>query len=197
MDAMAMVRGMGAARDELWARLAGLPENQTGEIVDGQLIVTPRPGGRHLRASTRIAGELDRAVGGLSGPAGWIILAEPELHLGEDALVPDVAGWRTTRMPTVPDVATFALVPDWICEVLSPSTARLDRAQKLLRYAEHGVEYAWLVDPRELTLEVYERHSAAWLLTAVHEGPARVRAKPFAEIELDLARWWVEEPPVG
>ncbi len=97
-------------------------------------------------------------------------------------------------MPTVPDVAAFGLVPDWICEVLSPSTARLDRARKLLRYAEHGVEYAWLVDPRELTLEVYERHGAAWLLTAVHAGGAHVRAKPFEGVEMVLAHWWIEEP---
>ncbi len=129
--------------------LFDLPEHIVGEIIHGQLITHPRPAPRHIVASSAIGDEL---VGpfqkGRGGPGGWWILDEPELHLGLDILVPDLAGWRRERLPTMPDTAFFTLPPDWICEVLSPGTARTDRADKMPIYAEYGVSFLWLIDPQ-------------------------------------------------
>ncbi len=127
---------------------------------------------------------------GDGGPGGWWIPDEPELHLAEDIVVPDLAGWRRERMPDLPDEAFFGLSPDWVCEVLSPSTSRLDRTRKLPVYARAGVPYAWLIDPVAQTLEVYRLESGHWIVAATHGGEARVNAEPFEEITLDLTRLW-------
>jgi Uma2 family endonuclease len=129
---------------------------------------------------------------GRGGPGGWVILDEPELHLGPepDVLVPDLAGWRRTRMPEVPDVPAFTLAPDWVCELLSPSTEAIDRADKMPIYAREGVAHAWLVDPQVRTLEVFELDGASWRLRATYRGDRAVRAVPFDAIELDLAALW-------
>ena len=119
-----------------------------------------------------------------------IILIEPELHLRPDILVPDLAGWRRTRMPELPDVAAFELAPDWICEVVSPSTAALDRADKLPIYGRAGVGHAWLVDPLAQTLEVFKQDGDCWLLLGTFKSDARVRAEPFDALELDLGALW-------
>jgi Uma2 family endonuclease len=138
--------------------LLELPEIVVGEIVDGTLIATPRPASRHARASSRLGVRLGGAFDSDDGnPGGWILLDEPELHLGEDVLVPDMAGWRRHRMPEMPLTPAFDLASDWICEVLSPGTAALDRTQKLPIYAREGVAHAWLVDPIEQTLESFRR----------------------------------------
>ena len=129
---------------------------------------------------------------GRGGPGGWRILDEPELHLGEHALVPDLAGWRLERMPRLPETAYFALAPDWVCEVLSPSTAQLDRAKKLRVYAEYGVKHAWLVDPLARSLEVLRLEHGRWSLLDTHAGNAVVRAEPFEAIELELGALWEE-----
>ncbi len=118
------------------------------------------------------------------------MLDEPELHFGEHVLVPDLAGWRRERMPSVPDVAFFTLAPDWVCEVLSPSTERIDRGKKLRIYAEAGVPHAWLLNPIERTLEVLRLHDGTWSIVAVHTGDERVRAVPFEAVELALAELW-------
>jgi Uma2 family endonuclease len=128
------------------------------------------------------------------GPGGWWILDEPELHLEDEILVPDVAGWRRERMPVLPDAAAFTLVPDWVCEVLSRSNAIHDRAEKLPAYAHHGVGHVWLLDPRDRALEVYRRQGAHWLLLGTYRGDARIRAEPFDAIELDLALLWAGSP---
>ena len=145
--------------------------------MDGVLDVQPRPGARHAQATSALAGELDPPFRrGKGGPGGWILLYEPELHLGPDILVPDYAGWRRERMPTLPDAAFFTLAPDWVSEVLSPSTARLDRVQKLPIYAREHVGHAWLIDPRAQTLEVFARRDEGWLLRGTFAGDASVRA---------------------
>ena len=131
---------------------------------------------------------------GRGGPGGWWILDEPELHFGEQVVVPDLAGWRRERMPAIPDEAFFALAPDWVCEVLSPSTERIDRGRKLRIYAEAGVAHAWLVNPAERTLEVLRLREGAWTIVAVWEDAAVVRAEPFEAIELELGRLWAEPP---
>jgi Uma2 family endonuclease len=127
---------------------------------------------------------------GDGGPGGWWIFDEPELHLGADVLVPDLAGWRVARMPDPPSEAFFTLAPDFVCEVLSPSTARIDRVRKMPIYARAGVEHAWLVDPAARTLEVFRLERGRWLVLGAYDGDALVRAEPFEAIELELARFW-------
>jgi Uma2 family endonuclease len=140
---------------------------------------------------------LGRKIGGpyddgLGGPGGWWILDEPELHLKKDVLVPDLAGWRRARMPKYPDSAYFTIAPDWVCEILSPSTSSLDRVQKLEIYAREGVSHAWLIDPQARTLEVLRLESGRWTILAAHGGADVVRAEPFGEIELDLSALWAD-----
>jgi Uma2 family endonuclease len=175
--------------------LLGLPENLVGEIIDGELHTHPRPAPKHARAYSalgyRIGGPYD---GGIDGPGGWWILDEPELHLGSDVLVPDLASWRRERLPRLPESAWFELAPDWVCEILSPSTARVDRVLKMPIYAREGVGHLWLVDPDLETLEVYALVTRAekphWLLLESLANDAPVRQAPFHGIEFPLASLW-------
>lgn len=174
------------------------PEHVVAEILNGVLYLSPRPGARHTRATSKLGIEVGASFdgGGRGGPGGWFILDEPELHHGEDIVVPDVAGWRRDRMPAIPDAAYFTLAPDWVCEALSPSTAKLDRAEKLPFYAAFGVPHLWLVDARERTLEVMRLHEGKWLLLGIHRDDQRVRVEPFEALELDLALLWEGVPPL-
>ena len=176
--------------------LIALPDSVVGEIIDGELFASPRPASPHAQAAsilgTDVIGPFSRKPGDPAGPGGWCILYEPELHWVEDVLVPDFAGWRRERMPTIPDVPYFELAPDWVCEILSPATARLDRVKKLALYARARVGHAWLVDPLARTLEVLRLEGDRWLLLASFADDAKVRAEPFEAVELDLSRWWLE-----
>jgi Uma2 family endonuclease len=178
-------------RRATYADLLGVPENQVGEIIDGELFTQPRPAAPHARAASRLGidlgGPFDRGKG---GPGGWIILYEPELHLHGDALVPDLAGWRRERMPEMPHAAAFELAPDWVCDVLSPATQSHDRIKKMRVYAREQVGHVWLVDPSAQTLEVYARASDAWLRCQSAQGAEKIRALPFEQLELDLAALW-------
>jgi Uma2 family endonuclease len=130
---------------------------------------------------------------GRGGPGGWIILDEPELHLGRDVLVPDLAGWRRETMPTVANAPYFTVRPDWVCEVLSPSTERIDRGEKIALYGRAGVGDAWLVNPLQHTLEILRLSSTnpgSWVVLGVFRDDARVRAEPFEAFELELAVLW-------
>jgi Uma2 family endonuclease len=180
-------------RPATYEDLLKIPDIQVAEIVNGELHATPRPAPRHSRAGSILGGRLvspyDEARG---GPGGWRILLEPELHLGRDVLVPDWAGWRRERMPKLPETAHFPLAPDWVCEVLSPSTAQLDRAKKLAIYARERVPHAWLLDPLACTLEVLRLENGRWSILSIHAGNETVRAEPFAEIELDLGAFWAD-----
>jgi Uma2 family endonuclease len=129
---------------------------------------------------------------GRGGPGGWWILDEPELHLDDDVLVPDLAGWRRTRLPTIPETAFFTLAPDWICEVLSPGTARLDRQKKLVVYAREGVRHAWLLDPLQRTLEILRLERGHWVIVGIHADQDEIRAEPFEATSLELARMWAD-----
>ncbi|MBI4699907.1 MAG: Uma2 family endonuclease [Deltaproteobacteria bacterium] len=180
--------------------LLKVPDRMLAQIIDGELVVLPRPASGHARASSALGAELfgpfDRPRGGSGGPGGWWILDEPELHLGDDVLVPDLAGWRRERMPAFPaDAAFFVQAPDWVCEVLSPSTVRLDRIRKLGIYAREAVAHVWLVEPHQQILEVFRLEQGRWVVAGQFEGAARVRAEPFAEVELELERWWPPEAP--
>jgi Uma2 family endonuclease len=173
-----------------------LPEHVVGEIVDGQLHVSPRPTLAHALAASSLNVELG---GGFRrpGPGGWWILHEPELHFGRDVVVPDLAGWRRERLPAVPKAPFLTLAPDWVCELLSPSTERLDRARKLPLYARQGVTHAWLVNPLARTLEVLRRQGHRWLVQATYVDDERVRAEPFEALELDLLSLWGETRPAA
>jgi Uma2 family endonuclease len=178
----------------LWEQLCALPPSQVGEIVGGELYASPRPAGPHSRVASglgvELGGPFDRGRG---GPGGWIILDEPELHLGGDVLVPDLAAWRRERMPFVDEeAAAFELSPDWVCEVLSPSTGALDRVRKMPAYARERVPFAWLVEPIQRTLEVFELSGDRWASAGTHEGDVKVRAVPFDAIELDLSILWAD-----
>ena len=129
--------------------------------------------------------------GGIGGPGGWWIIDEPELHLGTDILVPDLAGWRRERLPTLPETAWFELAPDWVCEILSPSTARIDRAVKMPLYAREGVAHLWLVDPNARTLEVYAlQDTRHWLLLDTLKEDDSARQPPFDAIAFSLGHLW-------
>ena len=179
-------------KDATYADLCAVPDNFVAEILGGELYASPRPASPHSRA----AGALFRTLGGAfedgeSGPGGWWFIIEPALHFGADVVVPDVAGWRRERMPTVPNVAYFTLAPDWLCEVLSPSTRAIDRRKKLPIYARERVGNVWLIDPLQQTLEVLRLEAQRWSLVATHEADAHARAEPFDAIELALRTLWL------
>ncbi len=171
--------------------LQALPEHVVGEILGGELHVMPRPAPRHARASSRLGGRLMPPFDeGNGGPGGWWILDEPELHLGDDILVPDLGGWRRERLDAMPETAWFTVAPDWVCEVLSPSTTRADRTKKLPIYARESVSFAWLVDPLARTLEVLRLESQRWVIVGAYAEDQVVRAEPFEAVGLPLASLW-------
>ncbi len=186
--------GMGddepSRREALYAELEKLPPNVVGEIVEGELYVSPRPASPHARATTRLSQRLEPFDRGGARPGGWIILYEPELHLGQNVLVPDMAGWRRERMPELPRTVGFTLAPDWLCEVLSPSTEALDRARKMAVYAREGVKHLWLVDPVVQSMEVYRLENGRWSLLGTHVGEVTVHAEPFEALALELGALW-------
>jgi Uma2 family endonuclease len=174
------------------------PPHVVAEIMFGVLHTHPRPAGPHAKAASvlgmDLGGPFDRGRG---GPGGWIVLDEPELHLGDDIVVPDLAGWRRERMPDVTTAAYFTLAPDWICEVLSRSTQAVDRADKMAIYARERVPHAWLVDPIARTLEVYRLQATEWLRLGTWRDDAVVRAEPFDAIELELGALWIRDTGPG
>ncbi|MFT3790406.1 MAG: Uma2 family endonuclease [Rudaea sp.] len=170
--------------------LLALPENVTGEIIGGQLHAQPRPTARHARLELGLGRSLFGSYDlGDGGPGGWIILSEPELHLGEHVLVPDLAGWRRERLPHVPD-GPIDIAPDWVCEILSPATARKDRAIKLPLYGKLGVTHAWLVDPAAKTVETYRHADGHWLLLGSFGENDAMRAEPFDAVAIELGPLW-------
>jgi Uma2 family endonuclease len=188
-------RGPSSGRPATYEDLLKVPEGKIAEIIDGELIVSPRPAPAHVVASSTLGGELSGPFQrGKGGPGGWWILDEPELHLGRDILVPDLGGWRRDRLARMPETAWFELRPDWVCEVISPSSAHVDRVRKLRIYAREGVPHAWLVDPERRTHEVFTLQTGVFALTHAFEGDGNVRAPPFDAIELELLALWGGEP---
>ncbi len=181
-----------AKRFATYEDLCQVPDHMVAQIIHGQLIVMPRPAPKHALASSSLGGELigPYQKGRADGPGGWWILDEPELHLGLNILVPDLAGWRRERMPKLPETAFFTLPPDWVCEVLSPSTGQMDRVDKLPIYAKHAVGNAWLVDPELQTLEVFALDKGHWRLECAFKAAEEVCAPPFQAIRFSLATLW-------
>lgn len=134
---------------------------------------------------------------GRGGPGGWWILFEPEIHLHDGVVVPDLAGWRPERRPQVPRATAISLAPDRVCEVASPATARLDRAVKMEVHAREGVGGCWIVEPDPRMLECFRLHEGRWLRVAAHAGHEVVRVEPFEAVEIALAALWGEEATLG
>jgi Uma2 family endonuclease len=174
------------------------PSDVVAEIIDGLLETHPRPSPRHSAAANSLADELTSPFQkGRGGPGGWVFFVEPELHLGADILVPDLAGWRRERLQSYRDAAYFELAPDWVCEVLSASTEDRDRGPKRRIYAETGVGHLWLLDPRVQLLEVFARTEGRWLLVGAWRSDDTVSAPPFEAISISLADLWPLDRPLG
>lgn len=172
------------------------PENMVAEILGGELHLFPRPRPRHARNASALGAFLVAAFDfGINGPGGWTILDEPELHLGleddRDVVVPDIAGWREGRLMEESDEPAFiTAVPGWLCEVLSPSTARVDRMKKMPIYAREKIGHVWLADPQERVVEVFRFAAEKFLLVGAYGGDEPIRAEPFEEVEIAPAFVW-------
>lgn len=179
-----------------YADIEALPPNMVGEIIFGSLYAQPRPARRHSMAATRLGGIIGHSFDfGDSGPGGWVFIIEPELHLGPHVLVPDVAGWKVPRFTETEEGPWYEVPPDWICEILSPSTAKRDRADKMRIYSIYQVSHVWLLDPAVRLLEVYERRDANWLRTHSFADTEDVKAPPFEALTFSLGCLWPFDPP--
>jgi Uma2 family endonuclease len=186
---MSAVMKAASYTNDLYAELEALPEHLTGEIINGQLYTQARPANLHALAGSNLGGELYSPYHrGRGGPGGWWILDEPEIHFVRDTevLVPDLGGWRRERMLRLPREHRIEVVPDWVCEILSPSTARKDRMTKMPVYARYGVAYLWLVDPLARTLEAFALQEGRWTVIGQFQEQAIVSIEPFQKIGLEL-----------
>jgi Uma2 family endonuclease len=180
-----------ARRRATYDDVLAAPAHVVAELVFGVLYQSPRPAVPHAIAASAIGEELGPPFKrGRGGPGGWMILDEPEVHLDDHVLVPDLGGWRRERLPEAPDAAFIALAPDWACEVLSPSTRALDRGDKLKVYARHGVSHIWFVEPLEQLLEVLRLDGDSYRIVQTATGATAARLEPFDAIELSLGVLW-------
>jgi len=174
------------------ADLEALPESVVGEIIDGVLYTSPRPRPMHANIEGAVLvdlrGPFQRGAG---GPGGWWILVEPSIELpGSLEVVPDLGGWRRSRLPSLPEADPIRLVPDWVCEILSPGTRRHDQLIKKPFYARVGVPFLWAVDLDAHTLTAYRLAGGQWLEIGVFGETDPVRVDPFSDVELSMADWW-------
>ena len=183
-------------RPATYADIEALPPHVTGEILFGSLVTHPRPARRHIIAGSNLGMIVGPSFSlGTNGPGGWAILDEPELHLGPHVVVPDMAGWRRERFTEREEGPWFEVVPDWICEVQSPSTRSMDLGPKRRIYATNGVGHLWYVDPVAKSLEVFQHQNESWLLTHTFIGSEDVCAPPFDAITFSLGLLWPFDPP--
>ena len=178
-------------RPATYADLEAVPAHMVAEILDGELVTHPRPSPPHAVAANALGAELTGPFQrGRSGPGGWVFMVEPELHLGPHVIVPDIAGWRVDRLPALPATAWIETVPDWVCEILSPSTARDDRGRKRRIYATYGLAFLWLLDPIGRELEAFELRDGKWTLLETFSGDVNVDEPPFEAAPFALASLW-------
>jgi len=192
-----------APKPATYADLLSLPEDVRAEILSGQIVTSPAPLPRH----SKVQGAVRRFIGGPyddddghGGPGGWWIFVEVDVQLGRHDIVrPDLAGWRRERLSDPGNRRPIDVVPDWICEVLSPSTASRDRVIKRKLYAESGIRHYWIVDVDARILEVFELAGDRWALVATYGDDATARIPPFEEVELPIGRLFLprSEPPEG
>jgi Uma2 family endonuclease len=179
------------------AAFQAAPPELVAEILDGELFLSPRPARPHANVATNLGIILGGPFKfGRGGPGGWVLIDEPELHLGPrpDKIVPDLAGWRREHLPHAVGgdeaPAHYDLAPDWVCEVLSARTRSRDKGQKMRIYAREGVRHVWQVDPLARTLEIFRLVEGQWLLAQSFTGEGTVHAEPFEVIEFELALVW-------
>ncbi|MBZ4417322.1 Uma2 family endonuclease [Myxococcus sp. RHSTA-1-4] len=178
--------------------IEALPVGWVGEIIEDELYAFPRPASPHLRVASRLGALLAmRFEMAQGGPGGWWFFDEPELHFGRNVVVPDLAGWRRERVPEPPNAPWLTIAPDWLCEVLSPSTWSVDVQRKMPLYHREGVEHAWIIDPAQRTLEIYRRGTYGWIRAELYGGDDIVRVEPFDAIPLDLGLLWLPEARRG
>jgi len=174
--------------------LENLPERAIGELFDGQLHAQSRPAVPHVHAHSSMGISLGAPFhNGIGGPGGWVIYSEPEIHftLDVDVAVPDLAGWQRERKLKFPTGHKIELVPDWICEILSPSTRSIDREIKMPLYARYGVPWLWLVEPVERVLEAYRLVEDDWLEVGRYTGMVQAAIPPFDAVPFELGNLWM------
>jgi Uma2 family endonuclease len=187
-----------AKKRATYADLEVVPPHLVAEIIDGTLYTHPRPSPRHGAAASALGARLsDPFQFGDDGPGGWVFVVEPEIKFGRDILVPDIGGWRRERLKAYPKKNYFAVTPDWVCEILSGSTEKRDRTLKMRIYADAGVPYFWLIDPRLQILEAYENRDGRWVKAGDWNSDDAVRAPPFDAVSFSLADLWPLDRPLG
>lgn len=171
------------------------PPNMVAQIIDGDLHLMPRPSWLHVKANGRLYSALERRFScDGEGPGEWEILSEPEIHLREDVLVPDIAGWRAENFFPRPGIPWLDCAPDWVCEVLSPSTREHDLGSKSEIYARDGVSLLWFVDPEARTLLAYALTRKKWVQISTVSGEDIVSVPPFETLNIPLSRLWKGGP---
>lgn len=175
-----------------YADLLALPQDTRAEVLGGDVVLSPAPLPRHSKAQ----GSARRFLGGPfddddghGGPGGWWIFVEVDVRLSpHDIVRPDLAGWRRERLSQPGRVRPIEVVPDWVCEVLSPSTAARDRITKRRLYAQAQIPFYWLIDPELRAVEALALRDGAWVELGVFDETATARIAPFDAIELDIGR---------
>jgi Uma2 family endonuclease len=183
-------------RRATYAELEAVPPHLVAEIIGGELVTHPRPAPRQASTAAALTDEL---VGpfqkGRGGPGGWVFMIEPELHLGDEIVVPDFAGWRRERLPALPETAWIETAPDWVCEILSPPTAKHDRTSKRIICARFAVQHLWHVDPVPRLLEAFGLRGGQWRIAGTFSDQQAVSAPPFTDISFSLGLLWPFEVP--
>lgn len=189
---MSASRGRPPAEDaDIEVAFQAVPDGTLAELIDGEVVVSPRADPIQSAFAVAVMSQLGAPFRlGRGGPGGWVFLFEPEIHLGDQELVPDLAGWRRSRLLYAPEEGSIDVAPDWACEILSAYTAREDRGRKRRIYADHGVEHLWLADPASRMLEIYRLRDHRWLLIETLSDETAVRVAPFEAVALDAALLW-------
>jgi Uma2 family endonuclease len=174
------------------ADLDALPPGMKGEIIEGVLYTMTRPRSPHQNTTLGVGSDLrDPFQRGKGGPGGWWILPEPGIELpSTPEISPDIAGWRKERLPSLPEDAAIHVVPDWVCEILSPTTRRHNLLVKKPYYAKIGVRHLWIIDRDARTIAASRLHEGLWIELGVWGDEQEARIEPFAEVPLDVASWW-------